>query len=185
MEQSLPPCTSPRKGDFCVLETSFIIFYVFRFFNFPFLHPRLLPSLRRGVGGEASVLEGASSCELSEQACRRHLFAWNAAEVSQKLAQATCLSILHGPLRHLLKDGHHLLAYHSYLVEKGTIERRVGKVLEGENPLLLASPDARTALDGLYGRESTVAIVADDAAKQADVGRRDVVVVVQLNGGQR
>ena len=145
-----------------------------------------LPSSSGEGSGDGAflVLKRTASGELAQQAGGRHLLAGDVPEVGKELAQTACLGILDGPLRHLLQDGHHLLAYHAQLVEQGAVEGGIRQSLVGEYPLLLAGLYAGVALDGLHGGVATVLVVAQHAAQQSDVCRGDVVVVVELDGGE-
>lgn len=54
-----------------------------------------------------------------------------------------------------------------------------------ENPPVLSGSYGWPAADGFLGRYTSIFIVADDAAQQTVVRCRDVIVIIQQNGGQR
>ena len=72
----------------------------------------------------------------------------------------------------------------SQLEEHRRIEHRVGILLEGEYPLVLSCTDRRPAADGFLSRDSPVLMVADDTAQQTVVCCRDIIMVVEQDGGQ-
>lgn len=87
-------------------------------------------------------------------------------------------------LRNLLQQRLGLRFDNRQLVEHGRVEHHVGILLIRKDPFVFARSDAGPAANGLPGVHATILIVADDAPQKAIVGSRDVVVVVEKDGGE-
>ena len=102
----------------------------------------------------------------------------------QELQQAVGLGMFRHVLGHLFQQGLGLTLDDRQFEEHGGVEHSVGIFLIGEYPLVLAGTYRRPAADGVDSRDPTILVVADDAAQQAVVGRGDIVVLVEQQGGQ-
>ena len=130
-------------------------------------------------------MERAAPQELSQKRSRRQIIIRYTLEVFQELKQPVSLSIFLAILRNLLQQRLCLRLNHSQLIKHRRIEHRIGILLEREYPLVLTRPYRRPAMNGFLGRDTSILVIADDAAKQTVVCRRDIIVIVQKNRGQR
>ena len=68
---------------------------------------------------------------------------------------------------------------------KRRIEHHVGRLLEGEYPLVLGLTDALPLTDGLASRKGALVIVADNTAQQSVILRGNPVMIVERDARQR
>ena len=86
--------------------------------------------------------------------------------------------------RHLLQDVDGLGLQGGQLVDQRGVEEDVGILLEGEDPLLLASAHGLPAEQGTLARHATGGIVAAQAADEAVLAGGDSGLVVDAQGGE-
>ena len=72
----------------------------------------------------------------------------------------------------------------SQLEKHGRVEHGIGILLIREYPAVLTLAHRRPAADGVLCGDTTVLMVADDAAQQTVIGGRNIVMGVQQDGGQ-
>ena len=130
-------------------------------------------------------MERAAPQELSQKRSRRQIIIRYTLEVFQELKQPVSLSIFLTILRNLLQQRLCLHLDYSQFIKHRRIEHRIGILLEREYPLVLTRPYRRPAMNGFLGRDTTIFVIADDAAKQTVVCCRDIIVIIQKNRGQR
>ena len=68
------------------------------------------------------------------------------------------------------------------LENQGRVEHHICFFLEGIHPFLLAAYNRRTTCDSLLGRITTVLVISYDATQEADIGCRNPVMVVNIDG---
>lgn len=130
-------------------------------------------------------MERAATQELSQEGGWWQIIIRYSLEILQELQQAVSLSKFLTILRHLLEQRFCLHLENRQLIEHRRIQHGIGILLEWENPLVLSGSYRWPAADGFLGRYTSIFIVADDAAQQTVVRCRDVIVIIQQNGGQR
>ena len=131
-----------------------------------------------------SIFERASAQKLAQEAGRGNVIIGHRREIAEELEQAVGLGMFLTVLGHLLQQRFGLGPDDGKLEEHGRVEHRIGILLIGEYPLVLARPHAGPAADGVAGVDSAILIVADDAAQQPVVGGGNVVVGVEKDGRQ-
>ena len=88
-------------------------------------------------------------------------------------------------LRNLLQQRFCLHLDNRQFIKHRRVEHGIGILLIWEYPLVLTCPYRRPAMNRLLRRHTPIFIVADDATEQSVVGGRDIVMIIQQNGGQR
>ena len=94
------------------------------------------------------------------------------------------LGIFLAELRHFRKNRFGMPFEHSELEDQCGVEHHIRFLLERVHPFLFTANDGRTTGDGLLGGETTVLVITYDAAQQTDIGGRNPVMVIDIDGGQ-
>ena len=130
------------------------------------------------------ILEGASPKEFPEQRSRWEFLVGDWFEESEKFCQC-CGQLMFRPVFiYRFEQRYGIVSEYGELIDECAVEHGVRILLERENPFLFPSPDRRPSGNGADSGGSPVLVVAHDSPDEPVVGCRDVVVVVELDGGQ-
>ena len=130
------------------------------------------------------VFEGTSTEEFPEQRGWWEFFVGNRFKESEKFRQCGGQLVFRPVFIYRFEQRYGIVSEYGELIDECAVEHGVGVLLERENPFLFPSPDRRPSGNGADSGGSPVLVVAHDSPNEPVVGCRDVVVVVELDGGQ-
>ena len=127
------------------------------------------------------IAEGRATDELTKEGCRRNLTFRYWYEILQEFQQPMGFRIFLAELRNLLQDRFSMAFEHRELEDQGRVEHDIRFFLERINPFHLSAYNGRATGDRLFGRETAVLIVTYHAAQKTDIGRRNPVMVINID----
>ena len=131
-----------------------------------------------------SITERRTTDELAQERCRRNLFLGDRNKVLEELKQTMRLGIFLAELRYFRQDRLRMTFQYRELEDQGRVEHHICFFLERIHPFLLAAYNRRTTCDSLLGRITAVLVISYDATQEADIGCRNPVMVVNIDGGE-
>ena len=130
------------------------------------------------------VLEAGAADEFAHDGGRGNLLVADGQEEAQELQQTMGLGVFLTVLGHRGEDELCMGPQHGKFDVQGRVEHHVGRLLEGEYPLVFGLAHVFPLGDGLLGGIGAFIVVADDSPEQAVVAHGNPVVVVERDAGE-